>query len=63
MARPIRETPILHGKDAIRFDKEMKQTERMSPEEREKNRKRAKKAFMDLFSENHTLKSATTRLI
>ena len=29
MARPIRETPILHGKDAIRFDKEMKQTERI----------------------------------
>ncbi len=33
MARPIRETPILFGKDAKRFTQEMKRVERMSKEQ------------------------------
>lgn len=28
MARPIAETPVLYGKDAIEFDKRMKQVEK-----------------------------------
>ncbi len=38
MARPIRETPILTGEDAIRFDEEMKRVESMSSNERLQNR-------------------------
>ncbi len=40
MARPIRETPILYGKDAERFEKEMKRVENLSPEERKANREK-----------------------
>ena len=32
MARPIRESPILMGKDAERFVKEMKRVESLTPE-------------------------------
>ena len=34
MARPIRETPILYGKDAERFVEEMKRVESLTPEQR-----------------------------
>ena len=34
MARPIKETPILYGEDARRFEARMKERRRMSPEER-----------------------------
>ena len=49
MARPIKETPILIGKDAERFKKDMEETrnKRISPEERErieKNYREFKKA-------------------
>ena len=40
MARPIRETPILFGKDAKRFTQEMKREERMSKEQRQANREK-----------------------
>lgn len=40
MARPIRETPILFGKDARRFEKEMKRVEAISPEVRKANREK-----------------------
>lgn len=40
MARPIRETPILFGKDAKRFTQEMKRVERMSKEQRQANREK-----------------------
>ena len=40
MARPIRETPILVGKDAERFVKEMKRVEGLTPEQRRTNRKK-----------------------
>ena len=38
MARPIRETPILYGKDAERFVEEMKCVESLTPEQRKANR-------------------------
>ena len=38
MARPIRETPILVGKDAERFVKEMKRVDSLTPEKRRANR-------------------------
>ena len=34
MARPIRETPILYGKDAERFVEEMKRVESLTTEQR-----------------------------
>ena len=34
MARPIKETPILYGEDARRFEARMKQRRRISAEER-----------------------------
>ena len=40
MARPIRESPILMGKDAERFVKEMKRVESLTPEQRRGNRKK-----------------------
>jgi hypothetical protein len=36
MARPIKETPILFGEDARRFEERMKQVRRETPEERER---------------------------
>lgn len=35
MARPIKETPILFGEDARRFEERMKQVRRETPEEKE----------------------------
>jgi len=40
MARPIRETPILYGEDARRFEEEMKRVESISPEQRRANREK-----------------------
>lgn len=40
MARPIREAPILMGKDAERFVKEMKRVESLTPEQRRANREK-----------------------
>lgn len=40
MARPIRETPILVGKDAERFVREMKRVESLTPEQRRANREK-----------------------
>lgn len=40
MARPIRETPILVGKDAERFVKEMKRVDSLTPEQRRANREK-----------------------
>lgn len=39
MARPIRETPILYGKDARRFEKAMREVKPYSKEKRELMRK------------------------
>ena len=43
MARPIRETPVLYGKDAHRFEEEMERVERLTPEVRKANRERLRK--------------------
>ena len=40
MARPIRDTPILYGKDAKRFVEEMKRVESLTPEQRKANREK-----------------------
>ena len=40
MARPIREPPILVGKDAERFVKEMKREESLTLEQRRANREK-----------------------
>ena len=40
MARPIRETPILYGKDAERSVEEMKRVESLTPEQRKANREK-----------------------
>lgn len=37
MARPIKETPILYGEDAINFMERAKRVENMSAEERAEN--------------------------
>ncbi|RHG32307.1 hypothetical protein [Segatella copri] len=49
MARPIRETPILYGKDAKRFVEEMKRVESLTPEQRKANREKlqAENAVLD----------------
>lgn len=38
MATPIKSTPILTGKDSIRFAKAMENVQKISPEEREEQR-------------------------
>lgn len=40
MSRPIRDTPILFGKDAERFTREMERVESLSKEERRANREK-----------------------
>lgn len=45
MARPIKETPILTGKDAERFVSKMQQVEKLSKETREANRKKLMNVF------------------
>ena len=32
MARPIKETPVLYGEDARRFERQLKEHKRISPE-------------------------------
>lgn len=36
MARPIKETPILYGEEALRFEERMKEKREPSPEEKAK---------------------------
>lgn len=50
MARPIRETPILYGKDAERFVEEMKRVESLTTEQRKANREK-------LIEKSYKLKS------
>lgn len=50
MARPIRETPVLMGEDAIRFEEEMKRVESLPRSTRRENRQnleRACRSFSD----------------
>ena len=51
MARPIRETPILYGKDAERFVEEMKRVENLTPEQRKANREKLQAEIAVLHKE------------
>ncbi len=44
MARPIAETPILTGEDAIRFEKRMREVESLSNAQRVENTRMLKEA-------------------
>lgn len=44
MARPIAETPILKGEDAIRFEKLRTEVENLSTKQREENTKKLNEA-------------------
>lgn len=50
MARPIKETPILFGEDARRFEARMKEKRRETPEQKEIRLKRYK-AVMSVFKD------------
>lgn len=51
MARPIRETPILYGEDARRFEENMKRVESMSPEQRRANREKLEQEYQRIREE------------
>ncbi len=57
MARLIKETPILYGEDARRFEKRMSEKRPETPEARER-RLRNYAEFMDMLSRGEQLKSA-----
>ncbi len=48
MARPIKETPILYGEDARRFEERMKEKRQEDPEKRER-RLRNYEMIMKIF--------------
>ena len=45
MKYPFKETPILYGKDALRFDEEMRRVDAMSDEERQANWEKVCKSY------------------
>ncbi len=47
MARPIKETPILTGEDAIRFEERMRKVESLTPEQRNENTRKLKEAVKE----------------
>ncbi|MGN0223096.1 MAG: hypothetical protein ACI4AM_03610 [Muribaculaceae bacterium] len=47
MARPIAETPILTGRDARRFQEEMRRVESLTIEQRKENRRRFEAAVAE----------------
>ena len=54
---PWKETPVLYGEDAIRFDEEMKRVDAMSDEERQANWKKLCEDVDDFCKEwNVTIK-------
>lgn len=44
MARPIAETPVLTGQDAVRFEKLREEVENLSKEQRAKNSRKLQEA-------------------
>ena len=52
---PFKETPILYGEDAIRFEKEMERVDNMSIEERRANREKVRKDYEE-FCKKVTIK-------
>ncbi len=51
MARPIRETPILYGKNAERFMEHMRRVDNMTIEERKENTRKAREACKGFITE------------
>lgn len=51
MARPIAETPILTGEDAVRFQKMRLEVENLSKEQRAENTRRLREAIKN--AKNH----------
>ncbi len=51
MARPIRETPILYGKNAERFMEHMRQVDNMTIKERKENTRKAREACKGFITE------------
>lgn len=48
---PFKETPILYGEDAIRFEKEMERVDNMSQEERRKNWEKLEREYNEICKE------------
>ena len=55
MKFPWKETPILYGEDAIRFEKEMERVDNMSKEERRANAEALEKSYQELCKEVNVL--------
>ncbi len=52
MARPIRETPVLSGKDARRFERAMREVEKYCTEEQRKaNRQKLRSEYEQICKE------------
>lgn len=47
MKLPWKETPVLYGEDAIRFEEEMKRVDNMSKEERRANAEALEKRYQE----------------
>lgn len=60
MARPIKETPILFGEDARRFEARMKEKRTESPEARERRLYHYRIA-MEMLEAGKNVKMSTTR--
>lgn len=50
MARPIRETPILYGRNAERFMEEMARVDAMTEAERQANRDHDREAYESIVT-------------
>ncbi len=58
MARPIKETPILYGKDARRFEEAMLRVDKLSTQERNANREKLRASYEQICKEwNLTFKN------
>lgn len=55
MKFPWKETPILYGEDAIRFEKEMERIDNMSKEERRANAEALEKSYQEFCKEVNVL--------
>ena len=52
---PWKETPILYGEDAIRFEKEMERVDNMSAEERRANAEALEKSYQEFCKKVNVL--------
>ncbi len=52
---PWKDTPILYGEDAVRFEKEIERVDNMSEEERQANREKVRKQYEE-FCKRVTIK-------